>query len=58
MKREFVVLTHDPHTTAHFWAVTSEQFRGTYIECEAYLLDAFGYIWRADLWDQGKDMGL
>jgi hypothetical protein len=47
----FVVLTHDPHTTAHFNAVASEMFRGSYVECEQYLNDHHGYIWRASFWD-------
>jgi prephenate dehydrogenase len=52
-RKQFVVLTHDPHRSAHFWKVASEMFRGTYAECEQYLDEHHGYIWAAEHWDKG-----
>lgn len=53
---EYVLITHDPHTTAHFWEVTSEVFRGTCVECDNYLIERgqTGHLWLAKYWDAGK----
>jgi hypothetical protein len=55
--RQCVLLNCDPHTTAHFWAVASEMFRGTFIECEEYERKTghSGFIWNAEYWDKGQD---
>lgn len=52
-----VLLTADPHKTAHFWSVASELFRGTFVECENYERETghTGFIWNADLWDKGQE---
>lgn len=48
---QFVVITACPRTSAHFWKVASEVFRGTYAECESKLRPG-EYIWRASFWDK------
>lgn len=54
--KQRVLLNCDPHTTAHFWDVASEMFRGTYVECENYERETgkTGFIWDAEYWDEGK----
>lgn len=52
MPRQFVVLSACPHTSAHFHDVVSEMFRGTFVECEKYESEHWGYIWDADLFDR------
>lgn len=50
-RRQYVVITFCPHTSAHFWEAASEVRRGTYAECERGLRPG-EHIWRADFWDR------
>ena len=54
--KQMVLLTDNPHTTAHGRDVISEVHRGTFVECEQYEQETgtTGFIWEADLWDAFK----